>query len=102
MSVWNDIRKKSLGIEERIENKKVVFFRIYSPHKFEMYEKIVIKNNLGKVCEGECIGQSRISNEPLFKLTGGNHLDLVQPFEYSVGGETYRSAGVYLVEPLNF
>ena len=72
MSVWNDIRKKSLGLEERKEDMYDVYFKLNSKHTFKPNERVIFNKGTSCECVGEYVARGRIDGHPIFKLIKGN------------------------------
>ena len=73
MSIWANIRNKSLGIENRLENP--IYFRIHEScgvilYSFSKGEEVTFNKGTHKECVGEFVGESRIAGL-IFKLVKG-------------------------------
>ena len=75
-SVWNDIRRQSAGIQERIEDKHPIYFRIYESTGVILYSmdpgnEITFNKGTDKECVGEFVCEARIAGL-IFKLVKGS------------------------------
>lgn len=97
MSVWNDIRKKSLGIEERLEDKSPVYFRLNHPRMFDSGDTVIFNKDTENECTGKCLTHSRIDNRPIFELVKGERINVVNGVTYSSNGELFKSGVDFMI-----
>ena len=99
MSVWGDIRKKSLGIENRLENS--VYFRITErpgiTHIFNTGDRMTFNGGTVNECVGEFVTNSRYGGL-VFKLVKGNK-KCVENGVFLYSSELHFE--VTIVEPIN-